>query len=352
MIYLKRFKLFEGYAEEYIEKIGNLLRLYGAIPITRWESGEVIIKIIDSIKVVENYDYSKDAIKSFPIDISTIPLNGQKSVITLNFDKLDPVNRLRFSHYFYVLMRNKTSRGFNFEGMLTGFLQNAELTETGAKSDLVINKNEGCNVKFSEKYGERIDLGSMQNATKYFIENKKPDDFPGIDSNLYNFFKNTTIGIEHKESLFDSLFSGITYFIFGYDGYGESNDDKNYYYDNYESVKIILVIDIISKEHLRDCICQSGDMYVTTSKSSGKYSFGISNKIREKSNYQLIFEVSVPTMEELNIMMKDDIQYKGKEIYGEKIIKKIRPDILSDLVDDENFNTFIKNYNEFKKRTQ
>ena len=144
-------KLFESFQddeesiflEEKIRLMGELLHLYGSIPVPKEKSSEVIKKIVidtdgEFFKLGEN-----------------IKPGSRK-----------PHDKVRFADYFDSLLSSKDIRGHNFEGCLTG-LYGGELNKRGGRWDITIN-DRNYSVKFVDGPGERVQLGSYKSyLTEY-----------------------------------------------------------------------------------------------------------------------------------------------------------------------------------------
>jgi len=144
-------KLFESFQDDeesiFLEEknrlMGELLHLYGSIPVPKEKSSEVIKKIVidtdgEFFKLGEN-----------------IKPGSRK-----------PHDKVRFADYFDSLLSSKDIRGHNFEGCLAG-LYGGELNKRGGRWDITIN-DRNYSVKFVDGPGERVQLGSYKSyLTEY-----------------------------------------------------------------------------------------------------------------------------------------------------------------------------------------
>jgi hypothetical protein len=147
--YINEFKIFEGSIqgrvetkkEEYDRLTGELLHLYGSIPLPKEKSSIVLKKIVQNSKGgFFTLGETVDVEKSFKYQH----------------------DRVRFKDYFESLLKDKDSRGHNFEGTLAG-LFNGKLSTRGEKWDIVIN-GLTWSVKFIENGSKAPELGRYKSV--------------------------------------------------------------------------------------------------------------------------------------------------------------------------------------------
>jgi hypothetical protein len=148
--HIRSFNLFEGKKVASVESIeseqeesdrlmGELLHLYGSIPLPKEKSSIVIKKII-----ANSMGYYFDLGEKVNIEEST-PHDHDK---------------VRFKDYFESLLKDKDSRGHNFEGTLAG-LFNGKLSRRGEKWDITIDEKT-WSVKFLESGSKAPEIGRFE----------------------------------------------------------------------------------------------------------------------------------------------------------------------------------------------
>lgn len=316
MKYIKSYKTFESVGEAFYweqktkkQKMGTLLHLYGSIPVSKAKAEDTIKKIVLSTQS-----------KFYRLDSDTS--------ITPGWDKLH--DKLRFSDYFDSLLSGKETRGHNFEGMITG-LFDGMLTTPGDRADVIIDGKK-YSVKFLDDKGESPVLGSIKGTisnnnkllTKVtsFIDSI-PEVIKRIPS-VIKLFKSSNNKL--KQEVFDISFIDVDGFIIAYP---DNSDIKN-------TTKIIL--HVLTKEQMRKVIC-SGEVNVPKS-ATDDWSLRASSNTGPnsyKSNSHKI-DIIIPTIteEELDTIMNLDDNKWATEVFGNRISKRMRPDVVKDLRDSSN----------------
>ena len=156
----------EQEAQELLWKVMNRI---GPIPKDKYVSPQVINKVMKS-----NTHY--------PWRI------GQN--INLEADVTRPYDRLRFFEYGITFVRNKSSRGDNFEGLLAGLCKGQVIEDgTKPKEDILVNGPNGTQL-YSVKIGEagtaQWDSGSLKSGWKASIIERLVDLETDFDETLSN----------------------------------------------------------------------------------------------------------------------------------------------------------------------
>jgi hypothetical protein len=296
MRYLSKYKFFES-KDDIIEArikeedqlMGKLLHLYGSIPLPKEKSSVVIKKIIEG-SGIKPFIFGKDN-----INISR--------TAKYRHDKV------RFKDYFDSLIRDKDSRGHNFEGTLCG-LFGGELSTRGEKWDLILN-GLTWSVKFIDNPSKAPEIGSFRNA----ISNYGIDLFDQVANSggLTQLFKTGEADI--KEKLFNIVTNGITGGWIVAHAIGRS-----------------IVMNIIDLDTMRRILLNEG---MTVSPKGGKksiYSLAISARFKNVDGVK-VSKITFPqlTLEELRKIYKSDTENEwAYNVFG-SISNKMRPDVLRDI---------------------
>lgn len=261
---------------------GQLLHLYGAIPLSKDKSSVVIKKIL-----ANSMDGYFDLGEKVNIEDST-PYDHDK---------------VRFKDYFDTLLSDKDSRGHNFEGTLAG-LFDGELSKRGEKWDVTID-DKTWSVKFIDHGAKAPELGSyLKSLSSTDLINDIKNE--GGLTLLFKFGSD-----DLKTKVWEVISAGITGgWIIGYpdNDLGEIN------------------INILSLDAMKE-ILMSG---LTVSPKGGKkelFNLAISSKFKNFSQKSSIIipQISLSSLIE---MCKSEDEYKwAHEVFG-KIGSKIRPDVL------------------------
>lgn len=308
-------KLFEDFQDDeesiFIEEknrlMGELLHLYGSIPVPKEKSSEVIRKIVidtdgEFFKLGEN-----------------IKPGSRK-----------PHDKVRFADYFDSLLSSKDIRGHNFEGCLAG-LYGGELNKRGGRWDITIN-GKNYSVKFVDGPGERVQLGSYKS---YLTEFESQIESLGGIGKLFRIRNNKL-----KKKVWSKIVG--------------SSSDKPSEIDGWIIAYPVgitgnwssIVCHLIDFNTMTNMILVE-DMTVAPKQGwSDFYSLAISSQYKNKG---VKFEIEVPNMnlEELRLISLMDYEQKfSKRVFGE-VSRKIRPDVLRYII--KNKDKIIKRMSEFDK---
>ena len=334
MKYLKEFKLFEHYLDiverwnklEYREKVGKLLYLYSPIPISRDESKIVIPLVLRKYR--KKYDI----------------LNDKKLLIDFNDKKeWSLYNSLRFSTYFYSLIENKVTLGFNFEGTIAGFF-GGELPEKDYRHDVIIN-NKCFSIKTSVvEGGDNIVIGSFKSVilqnSKHFEDKYKIDiikeiqKFNGIGYFFSDFYKDELSINEIKNvkyDLLDIMFSiksseivpnKVDYIVVNFFEMNEPKTENPSFVNTY-------VIDI--KDFIEYLILKGG---MSPKSKNNIFQLRVSKDIININTNKITFKFKKLLESELDELRKIDSLKWASEIFKGHILTRMRPDVIHDLYKD------------------
>ena len=308
-------KLFESFQdneesiflEEKNRLMGELLHLYGSIPVPKEKSSEVIKKIVidtdgEFFKLGEN-----------------IKPGSRK-----------PHDKVRFADYFDSLLSSKDIRGHNFEGCLAG-LYGGELNKRGGRWDITIN-DRNYSVKFVDGPGERVQLGSYKS---YLTEYQDQIESLGGIGKLFRIRNNKL-----KRKVWSKIVGSTN------ENISEINGWIIAYPVGITGNWSSIVCHLIDFDTMTNMVLKE-DMTVAPKQGwSDYYSLAISSQFKNKG---IKFEIEVPTMnlEELRLISLMDYEQKfSKKVFGE-VSRKIRPDVLRYII--KNKDKIIKKMSEFDK---
>jgi hypothetical protein len=308
-------KLFESFQDDeesiFLEEknrlMGELLHLYGSIPVPKEKSSEVIKKIVidtdgEFFKLGEN-----------------IKPGSRK-----------PHDKVRFADYFDSLLSSKDIRGHNFEGCLAG-LYGGELNKRGGRWDITIN-DRNYSVKFVDGPGERVQLGSYKS---YLTEYQDQIESLGGIGKLFRIRNNKL-----KRKVWSKIVGSTN------ENISEINGWIIAYPVGITGNWSSIVCHLIDFDTMTNMVLKE-DMTVAPKQGwSDYYSLAISSQFKNKG---IKFEIEVPTMnlEELRLISLMDYEQKfSKKVFGE-VSRKIRPDVLRYII--KNKDKIIKKMSEFDK---
>lgn len=285
MNFVKSFKLFESRLTEYDTLMGQMLHLYGSIPLPKEKSSVVIRNIV---------------------------LNTNKKFYKLgedvNISHTAPHDKVRFKDYFDSLLKSKDSRGFNFEGTLAG-LFDGKLSSRGAKWDITID-NKTWSVKFVDLPSKAPEIGSFRAALEENNLIYQVDDAEG----LTKLFKGSDTNL--KNQAFSVVSRGITGgWIIAY-----PIKTKNGYN---------IVINIIDLATMKDLLVNRGLSVSPKAGLKSKYTLALSAKYKGHPNV-IKSTIIVPRLklEELRKLNRSSDENEwANSVFGD-LGSKIRPDVL------------------------
>lgn len=362
MKYLVKYKLFESNSKKDMDSIkSKIFRFYTPIPLNRFKSSFVLQILMKHYKI-EPFDIIKTGI----IDLRNI--GGDEH------NKLK--NALRFEEYLNDLlgMKNietgveidKASRGFNFEGLISGLFGG----DISRKSDSIydiknVNTNgsqSNCSVKFIEDKTESIRITNIENSLK-LIEDKSTEYyriltennlFDILYSNNTNYYKekgdneenynkielerNYKIEFEDllqyiNDFLTNIVFKEVDYFIIG----NSYNDEE-------------IEISVISKINLIDFIIENG---LQSPKNKGKNEIRLHSSICDDINYitnKIKIKIPKLSYEEVLKVYNGENRNWASIIFGDWS-DKMRTDLIDHIYNNrQNICRSIKSYDELKSK--
>ncbi len=100
-------------------------------------------------------------------------------LMTLDLSTVSERSKYRFNNYFQRFVKSKT-RGFDFEGMVTGFLDGELATSLSSPYDISTSEGDLISCKVVRDTNERISLKSIRTGVKDFVEK-----YEGSEENKY-----------------------------------------------------------------------------------------------------------------------------------------------------------------------
>jgi len=100
-------------------------------------------------------------------------------LMTLDLSTVSERSKYRFNNYFQRFIKSKT-RGFDFEGMVTGFLDGELATSLSSPYDISTSEGDLISCKVVRDTNERISLKSIRTGVKDFVEK-----YEGSEENKY-----------------------------------------------------------------------------------------------------------------------------------------------------------------------
>ena len=297
------------YKEEKDRIIGELLHLYGSIPVPKEKSSEVIKKIV-------------------------IDTDGEFFTLGENIKpgSRKPHDKVRFSDYFDSLLSSKDIRGHNFEGCLCG-LYGGDLNKRGGRWDITI-QGKNYSVKFVDSPNERVQLGSYKSYLSEFQD--EIESLGGIGK-LFRI-KNNKLKNKIWKKIVGSSFdkpSEIDGWIIAYP-VGITGDWRS------------IVCHLIDFNTMTNMVLKDNMTVAPKQGWSDYYSLAVSSQYKNKG---IKFEIEVPsmTLEELKLISLMDYEYKfSKSVFGD-VSSKIRPDVLRYII--KNKDKIVKKMSEFGKKS-
>lgn len=289
--------------------MGELLHLYGSIPVPKEKSSTVIKKIV-------------------------IDTEGEFYKLGENISpgSRKPHDKVRFADYFDSLLSSKDIRGHNFEGCLCG-LYGGDLNQRGGRWDITIG-DKNYSVKFVDGPGERVQLGSYKSYLNSYSE--QIESLGGLGK-LFRI-RNSRL----KRSIWKKIVG--------------SSSDKPSEIDGW-----IIAYPIGITGNYRKIACHlidfntmtnmilNEDMTVAPKQGwSDHYSLAISSQYKNKG---IKFEIDLPilNLEELKIISLMDHEQKFAQNVFKEVSSKIRPDVLRYIY--KNRDKIIKRISDFDKES-
>lgn len=111
-------------------------------------------------------------------EISRGNLNFNRTIeglMTLDLTTVSERSKYRFNNYFHRFTKSRT-RGFDFEGMITGFIDGELSTSLTSPYDVLSKQGDKISCKIIRNLKERISLKSVRTGVKRFIDNYNGSD--------------------------------------------------------------------------------------------------------------------------------------------------------------------------------
>jgi Fe-Mn family superoxide dismutase len=184
---------------------------------------------------------------SAEIERGTINFNRTlQELMSLDLNNVSERSKYRFNNYFQRFVKSKT-RGFDFEGMVTGFLDGTLATNLSSPFDVLTKNGDKLSCKIIRDTGERISLKSIRKSVGIFVsryngsqENKNKL----IELSQYPNFLELLINHENQdlknqaEDLLNFLLNDITGLLVGVPNAKNMSVDL-YYYDKNRIIELI-----------------------------------------------------------------------------------------------------------------
>ena len=183
-------------------KIRQILRNYGSIPINKDDATEIIQRIVRS-----EVKYSKDP--NHPSNFIQ-PFLGEDT----DFNLMKPSNKVRIYNYLKSLIKSKTIRGDSFEGLVAGLYDGEISNLKSSKYDIILNNDQNIkiSVKFLDSNQERPVLGNIKKDIMSFYTLNPSKSLKSKSLNVIL----KKLGIDESSALLNAAFSNVSHFLFAY----------------------------------------------------------------------------------------------------------------------------------------
>lgn len=357
MKYLIKYKLFESRDTKdlSIEELkSRIFRFYTPIPLTRSLSSRIIKKMFNYYNT-PHFDILK---------------GGEVKLDIGNDDQSKLKNRLRFEQYLNSLLGEKTSgedsstdkssRGFDFEGLICGLFDGELSNKSTSTFDLSIKSVGNISAKFSEDKSYKLtsiktilDLDEVKSLKSYkIIREQGLLGLIKFDINNEDHYKklcddyeyDTKYGVDYKKlrkdikELLNISFSEVDYFALGY-----VTKDWNQ-----------IIISVINKKNMIEYILEEG---LTAGKSIGSNQIKIGTSLFKKYpkyiNNTITIDIPKLSREEIMEIYNGKSRDWADDIFGEDWADKMRSDVIDYMYDNrEKICKSIKAYDEFNIKDQ
>jgi Fe-Mn family superoxide dismutase len=197
---------------------------------------------------------------SAEIERGTINFNRTlQELMSLDLNNVSERSRYRFNNYFQRFVKSKT-RGFDFEGMVTGFLDGTLATSLSSPFDVLTKNGDKLSCKIIRNTGERISLKSIRKSVGEFVsryngsqENKNKL----IELSQYPNFLELLLKSENQdlknqaEDLLNFLLTDITGLLVGVPNQQNMSVDL-YYYDKNRIIELIKTPNLLKSGRTRE----------------------------------------------------------------------------------------------------
>lgn len=277
--------------DKFKDKIRQILRTYGSVPINKDDAFNIIKRIIGSEE-----KYAKNALH---------PSAFRKPILGENFDfnTMKTSNKARMYSYIKSLITSKTIRGDSFEGLIAGLYDGFLSESKASKYDVELSNGYKLSVKFLDSKSERPVLGNIKFDIAKFIKEKSQLNELTPNGKSYDTLKDLSlheflieIGDQNSNLLLNNAFSDVTHFLFAY-------PDDNY------NINCLL----INQKSLIDRYILS-EKYAPKQKGSYQVRISISDlfKISDNSDKKFTLIAPILTEEDFNYLLvsNDDDAFK------------------------------------------
>ncbi len=199
-------------------------------------------------------------IVSAEIERGTINFNRTlQELMSLDLNNVSERSRYRFNNYFQRFVKSKT-RGFDFEGMVTGFLDGTLATSLSSPFDVLTKNGDKLSCKIIRNTGERISLKSIRKSVGEFVsryngsqENKNKL----VELSQHPNFLELLLNSENQdlrnqaEDLLNFLLTDITGLLVGIPNQQNMSVDL-YYYDKNRIIELIKTPNLLKAGRSRE----------------------------------------------------------------------------------------------------
>lgn len=338
MKYLSKYKLFESKSKK--ETLGSLksdiFRFYTPIPLSRRKASFVINKMFEYYKI-PLFNILTDT----KIDLMEI---GDEKHTKLK-------NALRFEEYLNTLLGrqsfggdveiDKSSRGFNFEGLVAGFFDGRISFDPNSTYDLSIKNIGNCSVKFVDDMSQAPRLTNISDILKKDDSVKKLKSYNILlENGIYSLIKskekgnwvdsftklanNNGYSVTFDELLKDiktilvKVFEEVDYFVIGH-----PKDD-------------VIIISVIKKNKMIDFILENG---LNSPKGSNSNEVRVSSNVYKEGsdNVKNTIEINIPklTLDEIKTIFYGQHREWANDVFGEEWSSKMRTDLVNYIHDNK-----------------
>ena len=334
MKYLSKYKLFESESKE--ETLGSLkskiFRFYTPIPLSRRKASFVIDKMF----------------KYYDIPLFGILTSDEVNLKEIGLEEHTKLkNALRFEEYLNTLLgrqsfgddskTDKSSRGFNFEGLIAGFFNGRISFDPNSTYDLSIENVGNCSVKFVDDMSQSPRLTNISDILKNDDDVKNLKSYNILlENGIYDLIKSKEKGnwksnfnklgydltfnemMEDIKFVLTKVFEEVDYFIIGY-----PKDD-------------VIIISVIEKNKMIDFILENG---LNSPKGSNYNEVRVSSNVYKEGsdNVKNTIEINIPklTLDEVKTIFYGQHREWANDVFGKEWSPKMRTDLISYIHDNK-----------------
>lgn len=336
MKYLSKYKLFESKEETIGSLKSKIFRFYTPIPLSRRKASFVINKMF----------------KYYKIPLFNILTDTKIDLMEIGDEKHTKLkNALRFEEYLNTLLgrqsfgddskTDKSSRGFNFEGLVAGFFDGRISFDPNSTYDLSIKNIGNCSVKFVDDMSQSPRLTNISDILKKDDSVKKLKSYNILlDNGIYSLIKskekdswvdsftklanNNGYSVTFDELLKDiktilvKVFEEVDYFVIGH-----PKDD-------------IIIISVIEKNKMIDFILENG---LNSPKGGNSNEVRVSSNVYKEGSDSVknTIEIDIPklTLDEIKTIFYGQHREWANDVFGEEWSSKMRTDLVNYIHDNK-----------------